>query len=203
MGGEAHPNNFPADVFLYGGSSQCEGSLQCPSFLALAKKRADTLGRSRAASCFSAWRRRLRHMRRWAEPEQAGTLKQLIARMIKQNSRPALRAWFGTPGIKDAWPGAAGCGLAPERTEYAFALSKGASDEKLPALVVAGPRRACRSAPVGDIWGRRIPGLLVAGILCSAPVRMWRKRTLFCTPCPVVSSHVNSWRMHERRCQHL
>ena len=73
---------------------------------------------------FSAWRwRRLPRMRPWAEPvglhrEQAGTPKQLIARMLKRNLRPALRACFGTPRINDAWPGTAWCGLAPELTEY-------------------------------------------------------------------------------------
>ena len=41
-----------------------------------------------------------------------GTPKQLIARMLKRNLRPALRACFGTPRINDAWPGTAWCGLA-------------------------------------------------------------------------------------------
>ena len=87
-------------------------------------------------------------MRPWAEPvalhpEQAGTLKQLIARIVKQNLRPALGAWFGTPRIKDAWPGTAGRGLAPELTEYAFALRKGAVGRKAGfPRTIAAPRDA-------------------------------------------------------------
>jgi hypothetical protein len=76
-------------------------------------------------------------------PEQAGTPKQLIARIVKQNLRPALGAWFGTPRTKDAWPGTAGCGLAPELTEYAFALRKGAVGRKAGfPRTIAAPRDA-------------------------------------------------------------
>jgi hypothetical protein len=104
------------------------------------KKNSGTFARSRAESWFSAWRwRRLRRMRPWGEPvglhpEQAGTPKQLIARMVKRNLRPALRAWFGTPRIKDASPGTAGCGLAPELTEHHLSSSKAPSGEKLAFL---------------------------------------------------------------------
>jgi hypothetical protein len=63
----------------------------------------------------------------WAE---AGAPKQFIARMVKRNLRPALAAWFGTPRIEGAWPGTAVCCLAPELTEYAFALAKGAVRRK-------------------------------------------------------------------------
>jgi hypothetical protein len=87
-------------------------------------------------------------MRPWAEPvaphpEQAGTPKQLIARIVKQNLRPALGAWFGTPRIKDVWLGTAGCGLVPELTEYAFALGKGAVGRKAGVpRTIAAPRGA-------------------------------------------------------------
>jgi hypothetical protein len=93
-------------------------------------------------------------MRPWAEPvalhpEQAGTPKQLIDRIVKQNLRPALGAWFGTPRIKDAWLGTAGCGLAPELTEYAFALGTGAVGRKAGVpRTVAAPRGASGSEPV-------------------------------------------------------
>jgi hypothetical protein len=63
-------------------------------------------------------------------PEQAGTPKQLIARIVKQNLPPAPGAWSGTPKIKDAWQSTAGCGLVPELTEYALALGKGAVRRK-------------------------------------------------------------------------
>jgi hypothetical protein len=109
--------------------------LQCTSFPNLIVKIAATLTHSRAESWFSAWRwERRPRMRPWAEPalaerelaelrpEQAGTPKQLIGRIVKWNLRPALGACFGTPRIKDAWPGTAGRGLAPELTEYAFSL---------------------------------------------------------------------------------
>ena len=73
--------------------------------------------------------------RRWrGGSAEAGTPKQLIARMVKQNLRPALRAWFGTPRIKDAWPGTAGCGLAPELTEHRLRSAKAPSDERLALL---------------------------------------------------------------------
>jgi hypothetical protein len=63
------------------------------------------------------------------EGAAAGTPKQLIARMVKRNLRLALRAWFGTPRIKDAWLGTAGCGLAPEPTEHHLSAAKAPSDE--------------------------------------------------------------------------
>lgn len=182
--------------------------MQCLSFLALiVKRRADTLARCRAESWFSAWRwRRLPRMRPWAEPvglhrEQAGTPKQLIARMLKRNLRPALRACFGTPRINDAWPGTAWCGLAPELTD--IPLAQGAVGRKAGvARTATAPRDASGSEPVGDTAtsNSRAPHGQDLALRARADVA---EADFVLHACPVDCSHVNSWRMHERRCRHL
>jgi hypothetical protein len=175
-----------------------EGSLQCPSFLApIVKRGADTLARSRVESWFSAWRwRRLRPMRPWAEPvalhpEQAGTPKRLIARMVQRNLRPVLMAWFGTPRIKDAWPGTAGCGLAPELIEIRVCAWLSRRRTKKLALLgpATGPRSASDSAP-----GRQPRRSSLASVLAR---RAQRNRSLFVIP--LTGSFERAMRSRSRR----
>ena len=155
LGGGAHSNNFPADVFL--GAAHAMGRISAMSIFprSYRKKRSGYACALSSGIWFSAWRwRRLRPMRPWAEPvalhpEQAGTPKQLIARIVQQNLRPVLMAWFGTPRIKDAWPGTAGCGLAPELIEIRVCAWLSRRRTKKLALLgpATGPRSASDSAP--------------------------------------------------------
>jgi hypothetical protein len=139
-------------------------------------------------------------------PDQAGTPKQLIARMVKRHLRPALGTWFGIPRIKDAWPDTAGCDLAPELTEIRVCARQRRSQTKSCCRTVAALRGASGSAPVGDVAAsnfRALPGQhLALGAFADMAEGDFVPHRISAPQRPVDSSHANSWRMHERRSPH-